>query len=212
MLFRSRGIAFPRGPTEVLTTSCCGTHRERSRRAVALAIMMIEHDENEDVKEVYARFGLAVYYAQVLEHGLVNALVILGLIPSRRHLARSRDEWGAEVDAFMDRHFEVTMGRMMKNLRDVAQVRPDLESLLSDALKKRNWLVHDFFRERATEFMSSAGREQMLREVDESRNLFQTADKRLETIVGPLRKKAGITDELLARECQRMLREHKDDG
>jgi hypothetical protein len=174
--------------------------------------MMTEHDESEHVKEVYARFGLAIYYAQVLEHGLVNALVILDLIPSRRHLARSGEEWGTEVDAFMDRHFETTMGRLMKNLRDVTQVGVDLENLLCDAIKKRNWLAHNYFRERATEFMSSAGREQMLREVDECRDLFQTADQRLEGIVAPLRSKAGITDELLECEYRRMLAGQDHDG
>lgn len=40
------------------------------------------YDEDDHVKEVYARFGLAVYHAQELEHGLVNAPVVLGLIPS----------------------------------------------------------------------------------------------------------------------------------
>jgi hypothetical protein len=174
--------------------------------------MMSDHDQGEHVKEVYARFGLAVYCVQVLEHALVNALVILDLIPSRRHLARSGDEWGAEVDAFMNRHFEVTMGRMMKNLRDVTPVGSELENLLRDALRRRNWLIHDFFRERATEFMSSAGREQMLHEVDECRDLFQTADKRLEIVVAPLRRKAGITDELLEREYRRLSMEREHDG
>ena len=173
---------------------------------------MHEHDEDEHVKEVYARFGLAVYFAQVLEHGLVNALVILDLIPHRRQLARSPNEWGAEVDAFMDRHFRVTMGRMMRSLRAVTTVEADVEQLLSDALSKRNSLAHDFFRERATEFMTAVGRAQMLREVDECCDLFQSADKRLETIIGPLRKKAGLTDELLEREYQRMRSERKDDG
>lgn len=166
------------------------------------------HDANgEQVKEVYARFGLAIYFAQVLEHGIINALVILDLIPSRRHLARSADEWGSEVDAFMDRHFQATMGRMMRNLRDTTQVDDDLEQLLSEALRKRNWLVHDFFRERATEFMSSPGREQMISEVDGCRDLFQSADKRLEATVVPLRRRAGLTDELLAREYERMQKE-----
>jgi hypothetical protein len=85
----------------------------------------------------------------------------------------------------MDRHFEATMGRMMKNLRDVTPVGTELENLLHDALRRRNWLIHDFFRERATEFMSSSGCEQMLHEVDECRDLFQTADERLETVVAP---------------------------
>jgi hypothetical protein len=160
--------------------------------------------DEEQVKEVYARFGLAVYFAQVLEHGIVNAIVILDLIPSRRHLARSADEWGSEVDAFMDRHFQATMGRLMRNLRDISQVDDDLEQLLSEALRKRNWLVHEFFRERATEFMSSLGRDQMISEVDVCRDLFQSADKRLEATVTPLRRNAGLTDELLAREYERM--------
>lgn len=48
-----------------------------------IAIIVQSHDEDEHVKEVYARFGLAVYFAQVLEHGLVNALVILFLLPRK---------------------------------------------------------------------------------------------------------------------------------
>lgn len=176
--------------------------------------MMYEPDDadSEQVKEVYARFGLAVYYAQVLEHGIVNALVILDLIPSRRHLARSTDEWGGEVDAFMDRHFQATMGRMMRNLRSVTQVDNDLERLLSDALCMRNWLVHDFFRERATEFMSAPGREQMLAEVDKCRDVFQAADKQLDATVTPLWREAGLTDELLAREYERMQKEARGCG
>lgn len=170
------------------------------------------HDEDEQVKEVYARFGLAVYYAQVLEHGLVNALVILGLIPSRRHLVGSAQEWGAEVDAFMDRHFDSTMGRMMNDLRSVADVPVDLESMLRRALGKRNWLAHDFFRDRAQEFMSAPGRAVMLLEVDECRQLFHHADVRLEAVVAPLRRKAGMTDDMLEAEYHRMLGELGSQG
>src|SRR5258707_9358823 len=103
-------------------------------------------DEGEQIKEVYARFGLAVYFAQVLEHGIVNALLIVSLIPSRRHLVPSIEEWAAEVDAFTGRHFEDTMGRLIKSLRSVTTLGVGLEVLLRDALGKRNWLVHDYFR------------------------------------------------------------------
>jgi len=173
---------------------------------------MTEHDEDEQVKEVYARFGLAIYNAQVLEHGLVNALVILDLVPSRRHLARSPEEWEAAVDGFMDRHFEETMGQLMRALRDVIAVPADLEDLLREALKRRNWLAHDFFRERAAEFMNPTGMHQMLREVDECRACFEATDNRLEEIVRPIRSKAGITDELLESEYQRMVSDQNRDG
>ena len=174
--------------------------------------MVNDYDKGGHIKEVYARFGLALYHAQVLEHGLVNALVILDLIPSQRTLARSQHEWGASVDTFMDRHFETTMGRMMGRLRSVFDVPDDFESLLRDALRKRNWLAHDFFRERADELLTSAGRDQMLDEVDQCSACFQAADKQLGEIIRPLRQKAGITDEMLEKEYRLMLSELKCDG
>jgi hypothetical protein len=86
-------------------------------------------DEDEQIKEVYARFGLAVYYAQVLEHGIATALLVLGLIPTRRHLAPSVEDWAKEVDAFMDRHFEDTMGRLISSLRSVTSLGDNLGKL-----------------------------------------------------------------------------------
>ena len=38
---------------------------------------------DEHVKTVYAHYGLALYLAQCLEHGLANALVYVNLIPRR---------------------------------------------------------------------------------------------------------------------------------
>lgn len=166
---------------------------------------MQQVDEGEHIKEVYARFGLAVYYAQVLEHGLANALLILDLIPNRRHLAISREQWGADVDAFMDQNFAATMGRLVRELRRVTDVPPDVEAQLKKALEDRNWLVHSYFRDRSDEFMSYRGRERMLQEIDEFRNRLVAADRRLEEITAPVRQRAGITDELLEREYRRRL-------
>lgn len=160
-------------------------------------------DENEQIKEVYARFGLAVYFAQVLEHGIVNALLVASLIPSRRHLAPSIQDWAAEVDSFTGRHFEDTMGRLIKSLRSVTTLSVDLEDLLRVALSKRNWLVHDYFRERAEEFISNTGRQVMLKEIEECSELFQAADDSLDSIVRPLRSSQGITDEWIEREMKR---------
>lgn len=167
---------------------------------------MIEETSDQDrhVREVYPRFGLAIHHAQVLEHGLVNCLAMLELIPSRRDLAHSQAEWRAAVDAFFDRRFEASMGRLMMALREVTSIPTDLEGLLREALQRRNWLAHDFFRERAAEFGTPSGREQMLLEVDACRAVFEAADSRLDGITRPLRLSAGITDELMDREYRRM--------
>tara|TARA_R110001583_G_C5419106_1_gene387649 strand:- start:39 stop:200 length:162 start_codon:yes stop_codon:yes gene_type:complete len=50
-------------------------------------------DEGEHVKDVYAHFGLAMYLAQVLEHGIVNALVYTDLIPRRAKDIASSEQW-----------------------------------------------------------------------------------------------------------------------
>ena len=166
---------------------------------------MREYDDDDQTKEVYARFGLALYYAQVLEHGLVNALVALNLIPERRHLAKSSQAWAKEVDAFMDEQFESTMGQLLRDLRTLGPVPKGLDIALLDSLRSRNWLAHGFFRDRAEEFMSMTGRTRMCEEVDACRALFQESDRQLEVLVGPIREKYGISEKMLEYEYQRML-------
>ena len=156
-------------------------------------------DAEETSKEVYARFGLAVYYGQVLEHGLVNAMVILRLIPHRQAVAHDHEQWSAAVDEFMDHHFQTTLGRMIKAFREVSDVPPDLEDLLSRVLEKRNWLAHHYFRERADEFVTDAGRLRMIEELEIVRQLFADADRTLDSFVRPVRERYGITDEWIER-------------
>jgi hypothetical protein len=170
-------------------------------------------DEAEETsKEVYARFGLAVYYAQVLEYGLVNAMVILRLLSHRQTVARDREQWRAAVDGFMDRQFQTTLGRMIKGFREGSDVPPDLEGLLGRALEKRNWLAHHYFRERADQFVTHAGRSRMLEELGVVRQLFEDADEALDSFVRPVRRRYGISDEWIERELLETLRATQSDA
>lgn len=166
---------------------------------------------SEHVKEVYARYGLAVYMSQVLEYGIVIGFIILDLIPSKRHRAKSKEEWRQMVDEFTDGHFKKTMGRLITELKMVAQVPKELEDRLEKALKLRNRLVHRYFRERDAEFLSYAGRELMLQELGEARNLFKEVDEKLEQILIPLLHESGVTKEIIDQEFQRFLRESDAD-
>ena len=156
---------------------------------------MSTDDREEHVKTVCAHFGLAMYLAQVLEHGLVNALLFLELLPKRAGTPVPRKVWEAEFDAFLDRNFEMTLGRMIRNLKAVVSVPSDLEACLSDALRERNFLAHSYFRERADEFMSRPGRGIMTKELEAAQALFVRADQRLSEVTKGGREKYGITDE-----------------
>lgn len=149
------------------------------------------------VKEIYANFGIAIYQAQCLEHGLVNALVLLDLIPNRRKLAQSTDDWADLVNSFMDSKFEFTLGRMIRALEEVTTVDSDLQNHLSTALSNRNWLAHNYFRERAEAFLTESGREAMLAELEATQAIFSQADNALEAAIKPAREKVGLTDDVL---------------
>ena len=149
-------------------------------------------DPNEHTKEVYAHFGLALYLAQVLEHGLVIALVYADLFPNKEP-----SQTRADFDLFMDKYFAATMGQMIKNFRKFVSVPPELEMVLLEARDKRNWLAHHYFRERAEEFMKEDGRENMIAELQGAQALFDRADGLLTDVTRPLRERFGFTDEKL---------------
>ena len=206
------------GPAPLTLVSLGAAGQAPGRRKTLLTLVSVpvmreeQNRESDEIKEVYAKFGLAMYFAQVLEHGIVNALVSLDLIPNRRKHAPTPEEWSATVDSFMSRHFEKTMGRMLRELRSVTLVPSDLEDLLRDALRRRNRLAHDFFREHAEDLITSSGRSAMLAGVDECRAVFEAADRRLDEVVAPMRRAVGLTDEVIAREFDAMVTAAKSAG
>lgn len=119
-------------------------------------------------------------------------------------------EWEDDVDSFASKHFEHTLGRMIKDLEGFTNVSPDLSKKLSEALKIRNWLAHDYFRERAREFLSHEGRTIMINELDDATNTMNEADAELSVTLDPILKKYGITEELIAKTSEEMLSKHKD--
>lgn len=164
-------------------------------------------DEDEHHKSVFAHFGSAIYFAQCLEHGLVNYLVYLDLIPNHSRPVRSAEEWQRSFDGFMDREFENTLGQLIRRLGRVATVPEELASTLRNALKLRNWLAHDYFRERATEWLSREGRERMISELEDCRRSFVAADQLLDATFKAVRERYGFTDERLRSEYEQYVAE-----
>ena len=156
---------------------------------------MKSDEVSEEVKDVYAHFGLAIYLAQCLEHGLVNGLLFLDHVPNKVRATKSASEWEASVDSFMDSKFQFTLGRMIRELKEVSAVDSKLEGLLATALTRRNWLAHEYFKDRAQELMTHAGRTQMVAELEDARELFLRADAALEKAIRPARLRLGLTDQ-----------------
>jgi len=153
--------------------------------------------DDEQTRDVYAHYGLAMYLAQTLEHGIVNALVILRL-PEKDKYTRQ------DIDEFMEGRFQKTLGVLLKHLKSEVALPPDLESVLTEALNRRNYLAHHYFREKAESFVTRSGRVQMLQELQADQQLFESADEQLGKVLTPFRVKHGITDSVYKAEYMHM--------
>jgi hypothetical protein len=161
--------------------------------------------EDEHVRETYAHFGLALYMAQVLEHALVNAM-------SAAERAAGRRLALADIDSFMSQRFEETLGRLIRDLRKYVPVGDELSSILAKSLRTRNWLAHAYFRERAVEFTSEAGRNRMIEELEQAVDLFSLADRTLDKAVDPLRLRLDLTADKINAEVEALLEKGGRDG
>ena len=153
--------------------------------------------DDEQTRDVYAHYGLAMYLAQTLEHAIVNALVILRL-PEKEKFTRQ------DINEFLEGRFQITLGALLKHLKSEISFPPDLESVLVEALYRRNYLAHHYFRERAETFVTRNGSTQMLQELQCDQRLFEKADEQLGKAMKPLRLIHGVTDSAYEAEYKAM--------
>lgn len=160
------------------------------------------YDENEHSKEYYAHFGLALYYSQVLEHQLVNMIVLLkrsqGLLPTE-----------SDFDSLYERKFSNTMGQLINEIKQLFQLTVDEINELKEILKQRNFIVHDFFKEKITLTFSRTGKDQIINELQEFVERVRNMDARLVVHSKEILEKLKITDEILEDEVKKIREEER---
>jgi hypothetical protein len=159
--------------------------------------------ESSSEKEAYAFFGLAAYFAQVLERSALNFALILQL-PEVNLVTREIYDSGYEA---LERR---TFGQLLRACEKEFDISNETKRILDEALKLRNELIHEFFFERAEDFVSEKGRLKMMEELKGIIGKFQIADNLLESIYLPIFDKYGITEKYLAAEFNAMTRRARD--
>lgn len=154
--------------------------------------------EGSDPKEVFAFFGLAAYHGQVLEQELIIFAVMLHL-SGRTRVTRT------DVEALFETFEARTLGRLLREARSLTTIPPDLEGKLTDALGQRNDLVHRFFARRSEDFISDAGRVEMIEELRKATLLFEEVDAAVTAIREPLSQRLGISQDIAKKELDKML-------
>jgi hypothetical protein len=164
--------------------------------------MVLEDIGPEDwhVREVFAHFGAAIYSSGVLEHGIVNLVIWTGVRDRRYRVLEETETANTEL-------LRQTMGSVRKILMSR---RPDVEhldDLLIRAVRLRNFLVHQYFRERAAAFMTEDGRHQMIEELDKAKAFFEEVDAKLAPLTAQIIEVMGI-----AKHMPEMMEEVRQKG
>ena len=157
--------------------------------------------DEEQCRDVYANFGVAVYFAQCFEKTVCNLLLFHRVVDQGDVTLENVDELERLIH-------KKTLGMLLKELKlNVTFNDSKNTDDFDKALEKRNFLLHHYFWERTVQTMSSNGRVQILAELDELRVLFQTADGIAKTLVAAARKAAGISPEMVQSELGQMQQE-----
>jgi hypothetical protein len=152
---------------------------------------------SDEVKEVYARFGLAYYYAEVLHRGICN-LYAFSRIPERGGMTRPRFE------EYLSEAFSSTLGQILS--RVVPLLPEQLVARLEAALDRRNFLAHRFWYERIELMTTSEGVSQLIGELSECTEEFQLLNADIEECVEPFMSRAAVTDDMVQQALASLLR------
>jgi hypothetical protein len=110
-------------------------------------------------------------------------------------------------DAFMAKHDSLPLGTLIQRFKSVVKVTPELKALLDLALAQRNFLAHGFFRERAVSFAHSAGRDEMIVELDSYHALLTRTDQAVQVAVGEVLPRIGVNVVRMEEETAAIIRE-----
>lgn len=151
-------------------------------------------------REVFARFGLAMYFAQCLEIELAIALVTT-YGPGPNCIA------GSVRDRMLQDLFSETLGLLVKRIGKAPQLSEEDREQLNRARDKRNWLAHEYFLARGTDLLTESGRISMIEELQELADFFEALDKLFTNRTVSWLKEAGFSQQEMDELFEKLVRD-----
>ncbi|MBV5244382.1 hypothetical protein KUF57_12640 [Mycolicibacterium sp. PAM1] len=155
-------------------------------------------------KEVFARFGLALYTAQVFDHALVNLLTVTRSIEGIYSLD--------EIDRSFENLFKKTTGGLVTDIGSESLLQETDLEICRRAVAERNRLAHRFFRDNAEDFISSKGQQLMIDDLGEVVVLIQAADAACHRVMMRIGARFGMTEGAVERQMELIVDKIKTSG
>lgn len=144
--------------------------------------------ESEQSKELFAYFGLAVYYGQALEQQLTNLLLLT-------KLSHGKTPTDADLTDLYQRKLSNSLGQLIKEIQHHFPFSEKETAQLQEVWKERNHIVHDYFKERIQETFTPTGRTQMIRELKRFKNKARRLEIKLQGYCTEMYAKLGLEEE-----------------
>ena len=124
---------------------------------------------------------------------------------------KTKEKWVHDFDEFIGDASSKTMGQLLGKLQKLGIPCDKLGQDLKATLKKRNWLAHCYFSDRAMEFMNEEGRLAMILELETAHVFFREVEDKVNRITDEVSDKYGLTDEVREKMMVQILTEAKSD-
>ena len=144
----------------------------------------------------YAFYGLAMYLAQCLEQRIFIHLIFMDFFPNNVNSFQNSTKWASAFAAYEEKELAKTMGRLLQKLIDKGQPTEEVNTQVSVALQRRNWLAHSYFSQLSVELTMQTGRSQMITELQAMIEIFRQATSKFDNITMPIAPRYGYTDEM----------------
>lgn len=160
------------------------------------------------LREIYGCLGYVMFLSQCLEGLLTQAIFVFMIFPAKNSEIKeiaarnSLGEWEAFVDSHDQRLWRNTLGRLIFKLQKSGTLTPDIEQSLKDALTQRNYVAHEFFKDRLATLYSEKGQDDAILFLRRAGGLLQRAIDRFSPLVQAELDRYGY-DAAYVEECAR---------
>ncbi len=144
---------------------------------------------SEEIKEIYALFGLAYFHGECLYRGLCNLYVGVQ-VQSGFGVSRPR------IEEIHHEASKLTLGQIVQKL--TPSISPDLLLQLQHAVERRSYLAHAFWFEKIHKLGSLEGTKSVTAELESLVNEFGTVEAIIEQLVRSQMEDVGISEQQLA--------------
>lgn len=178
-------------------------------------------DEEIDIKDVCAQFGLT------FSHGVNVEGIPANLILTADFVKRMYDEskkagkpiydrytMGRKLDEYLDEQHEKTMGRLLNakgGVKEFIKLDTALEKRVDDALRRRNYLAHNFWRERGQEAISVKRRAAVFADLQADQKFLEDLAKDLEAVAMDQVRQIGLDADKLKTKIDASVKRVQDE-